>query len=474
MSASSGNTGLLDLPDNLLLLVLRLLLRDDGTQKAENVRDLLNMLRTCDRIATLVVRMMYVVSTTSLVLVEGVPHDVMTAMPDDVLNGTLLTLFADRSGMNALRVLRLGVMSRSELRLALALLQGCPALTELWFVDVPGGVTVPKEVARRVEILSIASLHTSTLDSLLKEKCRPKRLRLNCVDNGTRAGLYDSWMRLTLKSTKADMTYAFELQICMSILMYERLVREQHDIFRVHTERRSSPFGPPYASIMRLTDDRKGGWKTAWISKWIQQAAEGAQQREVELCAEEGLLTVVMDGPNEAIALQEDDDALLKRFVREIISPVNPDGRVEKLQVLVDKFVGEQGMTMANVAARLVAEAASSGGVRKLSVSSPVFLAFEHVPLPASVDSVGVVDELVCSSFVRALPATLEALARRAALLGTRWYVWMQMMRLEHNEDALQRETLLREALSACRLAERDGLCATGVRGTIEQWLQET
>ncbi|KAI0566395.1 hypothetical protein FGB62_9g48 [Gracilaria domingensis] len=243
---------------------------------------------------------------------------------------------------------------------------------------------------------------------------------------------------------------------------------------RIRAWRCSSPFGPLFAASMRPWDERKGGWKTVRISEWLHIAAVRAPQRQMELFGEEGLLTVVLDGPHEAYALRKNNDALLKRFVREIVAAVNFDGRVDKLQVLVAKFYGEEGRMTANTAATLAAEAASTGGVRELTVSSSVFLAFEHIPLPETVDSVGVVDELVWSSFLCALPATLAALARRATLLGKRWYVWMQMMRLGHNVNALRRETLLRAALAACRRAERDGLCATGVRGTIEHWLRET
>ncbi|KAI0566389.1 hypothetical protein FGB62_9g47 [Gracilaria domingensis] len=308
--------------------------------------------------------------TTSVVVVEGVPHDVVTAMPIDVMNGTLMTLLIDGMAMKTLRVLRLSAMGRSYLQLGLKLLLACSSLTELWFVDVPGGVTVPAEVARRVQVLSIVRLHKLTLKSLYEAKCAPKRLRLSCVGRQTEIELYDGWRGLTRESTRVDVTWTFDWTEPVnevSPLAYLALSFEQLSLMRVRTWRCSAPLGPPYASSMRAIEEDASGWKTVRISKWLQEAVSRAPRREAELFGEEGLLTVVVDGPHEAYMLQRDEGALLKRFVREIVSCGSSDGRVDKLQVLVANLYGEEGQTTANVAARLAAEAAAAGGIRELT-----------------------------------------------------------------------------------------------------------
>ncbi|KAI0566396.1 hypothetical protein FGB62_9g49 [Gracilaria domingensis] len=126
-----GNKRLLDLPDDVLLRVLRALMRDDGTQKAENMRDLSNVTKTCRRVGKLVYQMMSALRTTRVEVVEGVPYDVVTAMPHDVINGTLMTLLNDGLAMKALRVLRLSTMSRSQLQVTLDVLRACSSLKEL-------------------------------------------------------------------------------------------------------------------------------------------------------------------------------------------------------------------------------------------------------------------------------------------------------------------------------------------------------
>ncbi|KAI0558329.1 ATP binding protein [Gracilaria domingensis] len=209
-NASSGTIGLLWLPDDILLRVLRVLMGDDGTQKRDNLRDLWNVATTCSKLYTLALRMLQRLRTTRLELNDGVPHNVVATMPDDVIQGAMLTLRGSKRGAacRAMRVVRLNAMERGQLQAALNRLRKCFALRVLCFVDVEGGVTLPGELARRVKVLSITSPSPHTLKALRDARCAPRMLRLCCVDDASAFELHDVWEALTRESRTMDVTWS--------------------------------------------------------------------------------------------------------------------------------------------------------------------------------------------------------------------------------------------------------------------------
>ncbi|PXF42717.1 hypothetical protein BWQ96_07532 [Gracilariopsis chorda] len=116
----AGSMGLLRLPDEILLRLLRAPVPEGGTYKSDNLRDVWNVATTCRTLHSLTLKMMHSITLTHLELVEEcVPRNVVTAMPDDVVQGALLALRSSYEGAGplrqAIRVVRLGAMTRDQL-----------------------------------------------------------------------------------------------------------------------------------------------------------------------------------------------------------------------------------------------------------------------------------------------------------------------------------------------------------------------
>ena len=111
---------------------------------------------------------------THVQLGEYVLGDVLTTIPDDVVQGVLLMLRTGRTTLNKLRSVGMSAMGRNEFQAALELMRACSGLQELRIVDGEGGVAVPKEVVNLLDTLSILRPHTYTLEKLHQTACSPK------------------------------------------------------------------------------------------------------------------------------------------------------------------------------------------------------------------------------------------------------------------------------------------------------------
>ncbi|KAI0558328.1 hypothetical protein FGB62_218g06 [Gracilaria domingensis] len=501
----AGSVRLLQLPEDVLLRVLRALARDGGTIGRDNLRDLWNVATTCSRLYALTVRMMQNLCTTSMLLDEGVLRNVVSRVPNDVVQGTLLSLRSKRGGSQcaALRVVRLSAMAPVELQAALNRLSGCSSLRELCFVDAGGGVRLPDDVARLITTLSITSPRACTLKALHKARCAPKILRLCCVSDDVVFTLQDVWVELTHKSVAIDVTWSGSL---VPSYEYDKVCflpeRRNVDLERVQldSQHRRVPLGPQYSTSFRYTDDDGAiegplGWKPVEMCQWCDSSSEREQLR-LDMTEEEGLLTVVLAHRLIAEDLRENDDDLMKMFVRDMVMefPIKRRkwnredeeqnilyshdvvgggcGRVDKLQIIVPLYCRHMELLAAEAAALLAAKVAAAG-VHELVVSTVVFMELVDVVLPGTLRSIGIVDVFTDTTFLDALPAMLEKLVNGSAASGVRRSVWMECMRLRDDGGALRTEAVLKRAEEACRRAEMKGLCAAGVRGVIEHWMRE-
>eukprot|EP00737_Agarophyton_chilense_P002930 gb/GEZJ01003378.1/.p1 GENE.gb/GEZJ01003378.1/~~gb/GEZJ01003378.1/.p1 ORF type:complete len:496 (-),score=62.77 gb/GEZJ01003378.1/:3569-5056(-) len=470
-------TQLLQLPDDVLLRVLRALGSHDDTLKVHNVRDFWNVATTCKRMYVLVVEMMRAPRAWRMVLDDNVPHGVMTTMTDDVMQGVLLALRVGGAGLCALR---LGAMQCSQLDAALEQLARHSSLTELSFLDSQAGAMLPEELVRRLKSVSIVSPNQRTLLRLRDAGCEPKTLQLFRVDDDATNAVYAVWEPLMRACSSADVTWmGSAIRGYDQLEQYFPLSDVQRERMRFWSRGYGMPFGERQALSMRelgrdLDSEATFGTRTAWVTEWLRTTNFNAVwmpqvPQWVGPVREGGALSVVIDSTSAAKALLCADGVLLLRLVDELVFGHGGDGRIDMLRVTVPPICSKlDARAVAQVAARV---AAAVNEVRVLATSAVVFAELKDVLLPNNLRSVGVVDSFVTSAFVRALPAALAALTKTA---GAERSVWVQTMKLRDVGDVQRRDTLLRRAEAACRRAEAAGLCAIGVRGAIERWLRET
>ncbi|KAI0558312.1 hypothetical protein FGB62_218g010 [Gracilaria domingensis] len=419
---------------------------------------------------------------TRLEMVEGITRNAVVAMPDDVTQGALfaLRISYQHSFCRALRVVRLGAMERHQLQTVFKRLHRCSKWLEIGFVDAEGGVKLPNELKRRISRLSITSPRWYTIRALREAFYGPKILQMCCVDDDAVFELANAWETLTRIAGIIDVTWTCGLTPGHKYdgMFHLPVSSAQLTSMEIDSRRRTVPLGPQYASSFRSRNYwdpiNVVGWKAVRMKHWLRgrrcRSSYLIQKFELELdmLEEEGMLTVVVESLTQAKELLLDDGALMKEFAQEVV--VGGDRPIDRLQVLVPSVCDSERLT-AITAAWLAVEVAAASDVRELVVSSLVFNELADVPLPATVRSVGVVDHFTTSTFLHALPASLERMATDAAASKVRRSVWMQSMRLCDGGDAIGMEVLLKRGDTACRRAETKGLCATGVRGVIEQWL---
>ncbi|KAI0558320.1 hypothetical protein FGB62_218g08 [Gracilaria domingensis] len=254
--------------------------------------------------------MMHSFRITHIQLDEGVPRDVVTIMPDDVIQGVLLALRSSGGlACESLRVVRLTPMTCTQLQAALNRLHGCSALTELCFVDEGKGVRMSKGLARRLKTLSITSPRVSTLKALREARCAPKILQLCGVGDEAVFELHKVWRELTRKSTSVGVTWSGSLVPRYECYGGRYLPFSDAQLqMAIESTRRLVPLGPMYASSVRALNDERTietalGWKTVLVSDWLKQqyiqdqmpVVEKTSLLELDMLEEEGLLTVVVE-----------------------------------------------------------------------------------------------------------------------------------------------------------------------------------
>ncbi|KAI0562741.1 hypothetical protein FGB62_54g127 [Gracilaria domingensis] len=409
--------------------------------------------------------------STDLIMEDQAVQEVPTTMPEDVVQGALLALRCltkDEIVLSIVRMVRLSAMSHTKLQTALKRLSCCSGLEELHFVDAKDGVKLPKAVACQVQVLSILSPRALTLKNLVQVGCAPKKLQLYCVDYDTALALHGAWKGWTHRCKNVDITWSGSLLPkyehidawyesidcdCCYYLVGDDDDEHVEDV-RYESEHRYWSLGSQFA--MRLmpksdVEEIEGhyGWKPVFLRDWLRnQQTHQEEQPIVDRLAEEGCLTVVVS-PEEDYILGA---ALLKQFVRDIL--FRDEQRVQRLHVAVP-LEEETQPVAANVAARLVHEAASAG-VQELIVSSLVFMELADKPLPATVTSIGVVDDFVPREFVYQLPMTLAMLAADPRI------VWMQNFPLREDGSDWEKKEWLETVEDSCRNAERRGVLAMG------------
>ncbi|KAI0564270.1 hypothetical protein FGB62_28g210 [Gracilaria domingensis] len=346
--------------------------------------------------------------TTDVVMEEYALQDVLTAMPEDVVQGALLTLRwlnEEKRVSPIIRKVRLGAMARNELQTVLERLRCCVALEELWFVDAIGGVRMPSEVVRRVQVLSILSPRSRTLRGLREAGCSPKKLQLFCVDDDSAVQLYGVWGDLTRRSETVDVTWSSSL-----VARYEKCDIQfegwylpiddgQYMNMQIDSDCRYTAFGPQQAFRMYpWTEDGEGrryGWNPVRLNDWLPSKSWNMNMlREPLPCSnmlgEEGLMTVVVNSYSIGTSLLANDGALLKQFAFEMLSG---ERRIDKLHVALPRYEMKNGTRhTAKVAAQLV-HGFALAGIRELVVSALVFTELAHERLPMTVTSVGVIDD---------------------------------------------------------------------------------
>ncbi|KAI0560834.1 hypothetical protein FGB62_99g019 [Gracilaria domingensis] len=474
---------LLHLPDEVLLRVLHALIAHDGTHNSQNFRDVWNLATTCRKLYALTKNSSNATSATTRMLLENnALGDVVSTMPDDVVQGALLTLRSHQTSLSTLRTVRLGVLQRDQLQAVLTLLQRCCALKELWFVDVPGGVTVPKEVARRLDSLSIVLPHQHTMSTLDDAAFLPRRLQMLRVSGDAAQMLYRMWTQWMRACTRADVVWAGEGGS-------KRFPYAWHlppeDIFRVpmqigHSERLFDArcmLHLIHESTTEMERDDSFFRKTTLIRDWLKYALKSPYGLLPMTPMRRGrilrpVLTVVLDCVSTANTLMSDGGKWISLFATNVVC-YEYQGRIDTLLVALSPHCSAKDARAAATAAALVAAAVKE--VRVLATSATVFGALKHVSLPRQVRSVAVLDQYVTNAFLSAVPTTMAALSKSAVDIGLH-SVWMENMTLrDHRDDdnARQREALLRNAEAACRRAETCGLCAAGMRGVFERWIRE-
>lgn len=477
---------LAQLPDDVLLGVLRALMRNDGSQHAQNLRDLWNIATTCKRMYVMVTRMMSALHTTSIIAEGSRSCNVPTVMPDDVVQGTLFALRVIRDGeaVNKLGTVRLCAMAGDKLQIAVDRLRACTQLRVLSFVDVDEDVSIPAAVACRIKKLAITSPRAQTMRHLDQMQYVP-RLMFSYEDFIMALDLLDAWVGFTRRIINTNVTW-LSVSGVEDDESYEDGGRGfladslwQDDCLHVGSGFLGASFGPPPTTAMSVYERLVAqiGFEPVLMSQW--RPNQTGQLRTTLVQFEEtDVLSLIVDTPLVAEQLLQDECALMRSIVNQMLAGFNagPTLRLLVWVPAISPIDGEDMHSLRKAAAKLAVYAARKGGFRQLLVRAPVFVALKNMVLPESVSNVGVVGvegESVCTNFVNALPAVLAALTCRTATAPPR-SVWMQHMKVLDCCNDLCTAEKLRHALSACRLAEAKGLCVVTVRGCVEQWLQES
>ncbi|KAI0560988.1 hypothetical protein FGB62_95g063 [Gracilaria domingensis] len=489
---SARKVHLLQLPDELLLRVLRELMCDEsGTRNAGFLRDACNVAKTCKKLYELSSQMSSALRATTVQMEDEVPYDVVASihMPTDVVHGALAAL---RTGGASLRTVQLSTLTQSQLQAAMQFLRHSPLLTELCFVDAQDGVDVPKEVALRLQTLSIVRPQERTLYSLCKGRCAPRNLKLlNFNDRHCPADVLDDmWRRLTRKCTSIDITQAD----CRLDAWTPPLTNVQRHEMRIKERRGEAQFEVQHTYCLRAEGLEDGRFvaSTTSVSQWIATSYindnnDGGAMVVLHCeCEDDDELE-----DEEAESVDDDDDQEVDDGFRWMCGSLNEISSAHDIlqrnggtmaQDFVQEVVGANGIGtllvttappgscssatawVAGLSAIKLAKEA--GKVRVLVVSSSVFPVLRDVYLPKCIERVGVVDYYATGAFLRSVPATLNTLSRQTDVQS----VWMADIPLR--EKGKHGKMDLKLAVSACRHAEADGICAAGMRGQIERWMQ--
>eukprot|EP00178_Gracilaria_changii_P005740 TRINITY_DN195_c0_g3_i1.p1 TRINITY_DN195_c0_g3~~TRINITY_DN195_c0_g3_i1.p1 ORF type:complete len:531 (-),score=67.66 TRINITY_DN195_c0_g3_i1:703-2295(-) len=515
--APQSEVELCDLPFELLLRIVRMLIFCDGVRNQGHLRDAWNVAHTCPELYKCVKRLNHTLQVTELHMQMRFPYDIVESitLPADVMKGTFMALLGST---DFLRVVEFGAMPRRDLQRALRCLRFSQQLEELRFVDVGRGVCVPTEVAVRLETLCIVSPRAYTLHVLCDMLCAPTQLELLNVDfQKCSMQVFDRvWRQLTHRCISVDVTHASTKRDLSLALNWDShgwrppLTHVQRQSMHVRQRFSSLTYGIKESFCMRAEGAEAGRFDDGetsvsdWIGTYIitrlrgrdMPIAEGLNRGDrsafVELnseCADDkGPSIEQMDEDVDVSSLgssdlererwscgswhetssahdiyQRKNGMLGREFVQDVVG-VNGIGALLVTSEPLSSCSAASAWIGALAAKQMAMEA---GKVRVLAVSAPVFCIFRDVLLPEGVESVGILDAFATEELVKAIPATLKALAR----LKTVRSVWIDKLDLLHHGSCDVQ--MLRRALRACRHAEAAGLCVVGLRGRVEHWLME-
>ncbi|PXF42899.1 hypothetical protein BWQ96_07346 [Gracilariopsis chorda] len=457
------------LPDEVLLRIIAAIMSSE-----HGLSDLYNLSLTSSRMRRLVWEAMAATSKTSVDMQGCTPKRLISTSPADFRHGVRMLLQSAK-----LDTLRLNHLPVHQLKHLLRLVDHWGSISELAFVDVaPQGVRISQQVAANIHTLAITMPKAATLLHLAAMGCKPKTLRLFCIDQPTLPALTEAWSRLTQNVQSAELLFLDDLyngsynSHMLYAVPHELIPNDSSMHWRrarprslcgdvMWTLRRDGSLSNDIdIDVIRLRD---------WLSMSVKNYA-WPEPRFPPFSARgnPSSVVVVVDGVPEASAFLRRPEPHANRFGCMI--------RSEYIQCksisIVGKFttlhgnVEQQAITIARTMMLL---AATSRKFTQITVDSTVASALADVGIPPQVRRIGIADKFATGRLLRKLPAILHNLTRD----GLQRNVTLWMKRMPLRVDPTKRREIVMRAIRACRRATNAGLRGDTVRGALEDMLTE-